>query len=67
MMNMGQLWRELCPVRTLCSTMATATRNDRDAEVDTLEAPTAKPSAAECTRSPISARVAPSCFPCIAR
>ena len=54
------------PVHTLCSTMATATRNDRDAEEDTLEAPTAKPSAAECTSSPTSALVAASCFPCTA-
>ena len=53
--------------RALCSTMATATRKGSDADEDTLEAPTAKPSAAECTSSPTSARPAASCLPCTAR
>ncbi len=52
--------KHLGEISTLCKTMATATRNDSDADVLTLEAPTAKPSAAECTSSPTSALLAAS-------
>lgn len=50
-------------IRTLCSTMASATAEDSAAEPPMQAAPTAKPSAAECTSRPTNARLAPSPLP----
>ena len=49
---------------TLWSTIASATADDSAEEPPTQAAPTAKPSAAECTSSPTNARLAPSILPC---
>jgi hypothetical protein len=50
--------------RALCSTMASAMAPDSAVEPPTHAAPTANPSAAECTSRPTNARLAPSDLPC---